>query len=176
VFRDAFQKKWSKLKDLVDEHWTLYLTDTGGQPEFQELLPLLVCGPSLFFLMFRLDLELNSRYQVEYINSSGRSIVPYEAGLTMQETLLQSLSTIASTSIVRRVGNKTVNIVPSVFFVGTHKDLVSDEHLLQIDNTLQAVVKRTDAYREGMVQFASESRLILAVDNLSKGKDDVQQV
>jgi len=101
VFRDAFQKKWFKLKDLVGEHWTLYLTDTGGQPEFQELLPVLVCGPSLFFLVFRLDLELNSRYQVEYINSSGRSIIPYEAGLTMQETLLQSLATIASTSIVR---------------------------------------------------------------------------
>jgi len=176
VFQDAFKKKWSKLKALVDEHWTLYLTDTGGQPEFQELLPVLVCGPSLFFLVFRLDLELNSRYQVEYVNSSGRSIVPYEAGLTMQETLLQSLATIASTSIVRRVGTETVNIVPSVFFVGTHKDLVSDEHLLQIDNTLQAVVKRTDAYREGMVQFASESHLILAVNNMSEGEEDVQKV
>jgi len=176
VFRDAFQKKWSKLKDLVDEHWTLYLTDTGGQPEFQELLPLLVCGPSLFFLVFRLDLELNSRYQVEYINSSGRSIVPYEASLTVQETLLQSLATIASTSIVRKVGSETVNIVPSVFFVGTHKDLVSDKHLLQIDSALQDVVKRTEAYREGMVQFASESRLILAVDNMSEGEEDVQQV
>jgi len=85
VFRDAFQKKWSKLNALVDEHWTLYLTDTGGQPEFQELLPVLVCGPSLFFLVFRLDLELNSMYQVEYVHSSGRSIVPYEAGLTVQE-------------------------------------------------------------------------------------------
>jgi len=66
--------------------------------------------------------------------------------------------------------------VPSVFFVGTHKDHVSDERLLQIDNTLQAVVKRTDAYHEGMVQFASKSRLILAVNNMSKGEEDVQKV
>ena len=176
VFRDAFQKKWSKLKDLVEEHWTLYLTDTGGQPEFQELLPILVCGPSLFFLVFRLDLDLNSRYKVEYINSSGESIVPYESGLTMQETLLQSLATIASTSIVRMVDGERVDIVPSVFFVGTHKDLVSDEQLHHIDNTLQAVVKGTEAYREGMVQFASESRLILAVNNMSEGEEDVQQV
>ena len=176
VFGDSFEKKWSKLKDLLDDHWTVYLTDTGGQPEFQELLPILVCGPSIFFLVFRLDLELNSRYQVEYINSSGESIVPYKAGLTVQETLLQSLATIASTSITRMVGGKTVDILPRAFFVGTHKDRVSDQHLLQIDNTLQAVVKRTEAYQEGMVQFASESCLILAVNNLSEGDEDVQQI
>ena len=176
VFRDAFRKKWSKQKNLDAGHWTLYLTDTGGQPEFQELLPILVCGPSLFFLVFRLDLDLNSRYKVEYINSSGESIVPYESGLTMQETLLQSLATIASTSLVRMVDGERVDILPSVFFIGTHKDLVSDEQLRLIDSTLQGVVKRTEAYRDGMVQFASESHLILAVNNLSEDDEDVQQV
>ena len=178
VFRDAFRKKWSMddLDDLDEDHWTLYLTDTGGQPKFQELLPILVCGPSLFFLVFRLDLDLNSRYKVEYINSSGESIVPYESGLTMQETLLQNLATIASTSLVRMVGSETVNILPSVFFIGTHKDLVSDERLRHIDSTLQGVVKRTEAYHDGMVQFASESHLILAVNNLSEDDEDVQQV
>jgi len=31
-------------------------------------------------------------------------------------------------------------------------------------------------YREGMVQFACESHLILAVDSISEVKEDVQQV
>ena len=114
VFGDSFQKKWYKLKDLLDDHWTVYLTDTGGQPEFQELLPILVCGPSVFFLVFRLDLELNSRYQVEYITSSGESIVPYESGLTVLETLLQSLATIASTSVTRMVGSERVESCPEL--------------------------------------------------------------
>ena len=99
VFRDAFHKKRSKLKELIDEPWTLYITDTGGQPEFQELLPILVSGPTLFFLLFRLNWQLNRRYQVEYITAQGKSIIPYKAGLTVQEMLLQSLATIASTSI-----------------------------------------------------------------------------
>lgn len=176
VFRDAFQKKCSNLEYLDEDHWTLYFTDTGGQPELQELLPILVCGPSVFFLVFRLDLDLNHRYQVKYINSGGRSIAPYKTGFTMQETLLQNLATIASTSIVRMVGSERVDIVPSVFFIGTHKDLVSEQHLLQIDNTLKAVVKATEAYREGMVQFASETRLILPVNNLSECEMDVQQI
>ncbi|MGJ8945939.1 hypothetical protein AB9K17_23910, partial [Salmonella enterica subsp. enterica serovar Kentucky] len=35
--------------------------DTGGQPEFQDHLPDLVAGPSLYFLFFRLDQDLNRR-------------------------------------------------------------------------------------------------------------------
>ena len=176
MFRDAFQKKESKLKKLIGEPWMLYITDTGGQPEFQELLPILVSGPSLFFLVFSLHLELNKRFQVEYVTSHGRATVPYEAGLTVQEVLLQSVASIASTSVFRMVGGKNVIIQPNIFFVATHKDLVSDEHLHQIDITLQEVVKGTEAYKGGMVQFGSESQMIIAVNNLSEGEEDVQQI
>ena len=176
VFRDAFQKKGSKLKELIDEPWMLYITDTGGQPEFQELLPILVSGPSLFFLVFSLHLDLNKKFRVEYITSYGQAAVPYEAGLTVQEMLLQSLATIASTSVFRMVGGKKVIVQPNIFFVATHKDLVSEEHVHQVDITLQEVVKGTEAYKNGMVRFASESRMILAVNNLSKGREDVEQI
>ena len=176
VFRDAFRKKQSKLKELVDEPWMLYITDTGGQPEFQELLPILVSGPSLFFLVFSLHLELNERFQVEYITSHGKAAVPYEAGLTVQEMLLQSLATIASTSVFRMVGDKKVVIQPNIFLVATHKDLVSEEHIHRVDIALQEVVKGTQAYKDGMVQFGSESHMIIAVNNLSEGEEDVQQI
>ena len=169
MFRDAFRKKQSKLKELVDEPWMLYITDTGGQPEFQELLPILVSGPSLFFLVFSLHLELNKKFRVEYITSHGKVTVPYEAGLTVLEMLHQSLATIASTSVSRMVGDRKVMIQPNIFFVATHKDLVSEEHIHQVDITLQEVVKGTEAYKDGMVQFGSESQMIIAVNNLSEG-------
>ena len=43
------EKGVSGLQQRVNP-WTLYLTDSGGQPEFQELLPALVAGPWVFFL------------------------------------------------------------------------------------------------------------------------------
>ena len=46
--RDALQQTFAKF-------WSLNLTNTGGQIEFQEVLPLLVSGPSIFFFVFRLD-------------------------------------------------------------------------------------------------------------------------
>ena len=71
-----------------------------------------------------------------YNTSHGKATVPYEASLTVQEMLLQSLATIASTSVFRMVGSKKVVIQPNIFFVATHKDLVSEEHIHQVDITL----------------------------------------
>ena len=53
---------------------------------------------------------------------------------------------------------------------------MSDDRLHEIDSALQAAVKGTEAYPKGMIQFASESRLILAINNLSEGEEDVQQI
>ena len=47
------------LREHFDGSWSLYISDTGGQMEFQEILPLLVSGPSLFFIVFPLHRDLN---------------------------------------------------------------------------------------------------------------------
>ena len=104
----------------------VYLTDTGGQIEFQEVLPLLVSGPSVFFLVFRLDLDLNKRFMVEYVRSTGATSEPYQSNFTVKEALLQSLASIASmgTHVSRE---EQVPLRSKVFFVGTHKDKVFQE-------------------------------------------------
>ena len=70
--RSALQRNLKNAeKILQDQGWLVYLTDTGGQIEFQELLPVLVSGPSVFFLVFRLDHDLNKRFAVEYVCPNG---------------------------------------------------------------------------------------------------------
>ena len=65
--RDVLKKKGvSGLQQHV-RPLTLYLTDSGGQPEFQELLPALVVGPCVFFVVFPLDKDLKKKYEVEYV-------------------------------------------------------------------------------------------------------------
>ena len=155
--------------------WMVYLTDTGGQIEFQELLPLLVSGPSVFFLVFRLDHDLNKRFMVEYVRSTGAMSEPYQSNFTVKEALLQSLASIASMgSYVNR--REQVPLRSKVFFVGTHKDKVSQKRINRIDCCLQQIVRSTGLYREGIIQFASESRMLLAVNNLSCDNSDVQLV
>ena len=146
------------------QSWLVYLTDTGGQIEFQELLPLLVSGPSVFFLVFRLDQDLNKQFMVEYVRSTGATSDPYQSNFTVKEALLQSLASIAS------MGKS------KVFFVGTHKDKVSEAEINCIDHTLQNLVKSTSLYQQGMIQCASKSQMLLAVNNLSQDDSDVQLV
>ena len=155
--------------------WMIYLTDTGGQIEFQELLPLLVSGPSVFFLVFRLDHDLNKRFMVEYVRSTGATSEPYQSNFTVKEALLQSLASIASmgTYVSRR---EQAPLRSKVFFVGTHKDKVSQKRINRIDHNLQQLVRSTGLYREGMIQFASESRMLLAVNNLSSDNSDAQLI
>ena len=157
--------------------WTIYLKDTGGQPEFQELLPALVVGPSLYFLFFRLDQDLNMKYLIQYEHpTSGRLIEPFEASFTMKEALLQFLASIASTRSYTKLEDKTP-VTPKVLFIGTHKDkLESEQQLMKIDQNLQQAICKTNAFEEEMIEFATKDNLILAIDNFSEDDKDVQRI
>ncbi len=51
IFKQAVKLRgMDALREHLESSWSLYLTNTGGQIEFQEHLPLLVCGPSIFFV------------------------------------------------------------------------------------------------------------------------------
>ena len=155
---------------------TLYISDVGGQPQFQESLPALVSGPSIYFLTFPLHKGLNTKCPVEYQHPDGRSIIPFEASCTTKEILLSSLASIASTrSYIKLEDGKPVT--PKVLFIATHKDkLGSEQDLQKIDQELQDVVKSTDAYKDEMIIFCSEKRMVFALDNTSDDDKDIQQV
>ena len=164
------------VKRRVGLQCTLYISDVGGQPEFQESLPALVSGPSIYFLTFPLHKGLNTKCPVEYQHPDGRSIIPFEANCTTKEILLSSLASIASTrSYIKLEDGKPVT--PKVLFIATHKDkLGSEQDLQKIDQELQEVVKSTDAYKEEMIIFCSEKRMVFALDNTSDDDKDVQHV
>jgi len=151
-------------KIIREPGWLVYLTDTGGQIEFQELLPQLLSGPTVFFLVFPLDKKLNERFKVKYVYHDGSKPKSYMSIFTLQEALIQSLTSIASMAC-----NET-----QVFFVGTHSDNVSEKEINLINDTLQREIK-SNGYKN-IVQNGSESRMLLAVDNLSDNDSGIQQV
>ena len=175
--RDALHRNVEKAKRILEKGgWLVYLTDTGGQIEFQELLPLLVSGPTVFFLVFRLDHDLNKQFTVEYVRTTGTKSKPYQSTFTVKEALLQSLASIASMVTYVYKEGKKVPLKPQVFFVGTHRDMVSEEEVDRIKRALHKLVATTDVYREGIIQFGSESRMLLVVNNLADDDSDIQLV
>ena len=59
------------LQDILKET-LIYLIDSGGQPQFQELLPILVSGPSVFLLTFSLAVPLDAVYEVHFTDKDGK--------------------------------------------------------------------------------------------------------
>ena len=173
---------WSEAKKYFENACTMYLTDTGGQLEFQELLPALVSGPSVFFLVFRLDWDLNTEFEIYYSHSEKGQSKPYPSKIKLKDALLQSLASIAAMGTFVYEGQQMeMELQPKVFFVGTHKDKVSKERIKEIDIELQEAVRHTSFFRSGLIQPASDDprsmRILLTVNNLSDDDDSgIKQV
>ena len=97
IFMKALRERGlSALQEHFNESWSLYLTNTGGQIEFQEVLPLLVSGPCLFFYIFRLDQPLTKLYTVKYEHPDFPGSFDYESTNSTLDGILQTLSSIAA--------------------------------------------------------------------------------
>ena len=177
VFLDAFRNSQELIQSLLEGSFTFYLTDTSGQPEFQELLAALTAGPSVFFLVFKLPDGLNQKYIVQYVRQGSEKSKPYVSSFTVKEILLQSLASIACTSSYTDQGSgKAEPIKPKVVLVGTHKDLVSEEQIQAIQRELKEMLQDTDYYRQNVVEFASMDEPAVIVDNLQPEGQDIQKV
>ena len=129
----------------------------------------------MFFLVFRLDHDLNKQFTVEYVRSTGTKSKPYQSTFTVKEALLQSLASIASMVMhVYRKGKK-VPLKPQVF-LWEHRDMVSEAEIDCINHDLHELVASTGVYRKSIIQFGSESRMLLVVNNLADDDSDIQLV
>ena len=177
IFKEALKsEKWGEVEAFLKDSLTIYFTDTGGQPEFQEVLPALISGPSLFFVVFKLIDDLNQRYRVQFVSSSQTSR-PYESSFTVKEVLLQSLASIASTcSYASYTSKKMVAIQPQIVLVATHEDQASEAQIRAIQQELKETLEKTEYYRQNILVFASEDKPVFTVNNISSDGQDTCKI
>lgn len=189
VITEAMEaKEWDKVKYILDDMILLINTDTGGQAEFLDLHASLVQGPSFNLLFRRLVDELDSQFEVYYTNKQGVSTEKEDSIMTVEEVLLQALASIAAFSGAFHDGegtpseeagdaaSKPVYSKCKVMFVGTFRDLVSEDAFEAKDRLLQQRIKETEFYDKGIIEFASEDRLMLAADNMSGDVGEIDQI
>ena len=129
---NLFQKA-SDLDRLVKERLhnaiTIHFTDAGGQPEFQEVLPMLVSGCSIFLLVFSLGTDINDKYEVKYFYE-GKEWNKYYSSFTVKDVLLQCLAVVANIGTPGLHGDsvKSHSLCRSrVFLICTQTDLFEKE-------------------------------------------------
>ena len=173
-------QRMDDLREHLESSWLLYLTNTGGQMEFQELLPFLVCGPSVFFITFPLNKDLMEHYTVQYHhNDADRTEETYSSPSTLMDEIMQTMATIGALDLTGH--QQDFQLKPKVFLIGTHKDklpiLSVDKRIQEIDQQIQERIRQTFLFHQGSVVFAEGTKqLIFTVNNLAEDDTDFQKI
>ena len=186
IIRESVQPDfWKEAKQSFKAY--LRIEDTGGQPELMDMLPALTVGPGLYLLFFSYEFKLKNEFKVFYQRSSGESTLPEQSTLTLEELLLSALSSIScsnssanlvsaeetSSSDMRKILESSRSVA---YIVGTHKDKVSEEYIASFDKELQSIIRNTDFFEKDIVQFCSEGKLVVSMDNMGGGAEEVNEI
>ena len=187
IFKSVVEKQglWKDMRHSFKAY--LRLEDTGGQPELMDMLPLLTIGPGLYLLFFSYEWNLEEEFPVFYLNEAGQETPRETSTITLKEMLLSTLSSISCsnsspgfTTAEEKSSSEMHHILESsnsvAFFVGTHRDRVSEEVVKEMDHQLQAVIRDTDFFEKNVMQFCSADQLVIAMDNARGGAAEVQKI
>ena len=180
---DAFLKqvydKMAKHKEHVIQHLnkstTVYLIDTGGQPEFHDLLPLLLRGPAFYLMFFSLEESLDGCYTIKCTYNSPK-VKEYVSGHSIKDVLYQMLNSFTYSNIEKE---DKCCVQPQAFVIATHLDKVSRGKLKAIDEQLRNFLEFKDGLplHNMLVDATSQfGTLFIPVDNCKGSQEEVEAV
>ena len=115
---DGDTKESEKLKDLSGSNW-IHLIDSGGQPEFYDLLPIFIRHASSILFVQRLCDSLKDHPVVEFYDEEGNLVgAPYRYPLTCEEILKCMVRTLHS--------HPTEGKSSNIMVAGTFRDKESE--------------------------------------------------
>ena len=115
--------------ELLRREW-LYIIDSGGQPQFHELLPTFVRHVSAVAFFVKLNETLATRPMIEYYSKGGVSACePYQSSQSNLQVIQNCLQAMQTRCLVENTAE-----CPEFFFIGTHYDLESKEEPLSVKN------------------------------------------
>ena len=179
---------WDTVKYVLDDTMYLINTDTGGQTEFLELMSRFILGPALNLIFSRLTDSLENVYKIYTTNDNGDSTKEEDSTLKLEDIIFQALASITCMEVPHQPKEDTkedtrenedtqVAITTSrAMFVGTFRDKISTKQFLKRDQIFKKIIEQTEFYDKGIVEYASEKHLILALNNKHGGQDEVDMM
>ena len=151
------------------DHW-LYVIDSGGQPAYQELLPLFTRAASLNIITLDLSKPLNERFDLMY-RIDGKYF-PCHSKSTQLAFFQSAVSTGASfkpldISCISKKPTHSMHLV-----LGTHYDKVSDATLKEKEEILKSSMSSLESYLQNCVIHQSDDdSIIFPVNAIAASKE-----
>ena len=153
---------------MFNSHWHHYV-DSGGQPQFLDVLPLLYRSPSHFIVVMRMTEGLDDRPKVRFYNQGDDVYeLPDHLVLTNREMIVRTCQ--IAQSIAKATNGK---FVPRVFVMGTHKDKLgfwSSTKNYCIEKLNEELAPIYKLYSDVMI-CKSPEEFIFPINAMSKGKE-----
>ena len=159
------KKKLSTAKcsrDLFDLDW-IYLVDSGGQPQFADILPLLFRSEALYLVVIRLDQNLNDKQNSCYCSKG----ITYQLPDTLDLTHYQMIE--RTCQIAEAQSSKTSP--KQVVVIATRLDKIANPEakVREVDKEL---LKLHEEYEEVLVPSnKSSGKIVFPINAMSTGTE-----
>ena len=156
------------VSNIFDIHW-FHIIDSGGQPQFQDVLPLLFHAQSLHIVVIRLNERLDDKPKFRYIHK-GKKVECLPAHLTL--TNFQIIERTCQLAIAQASSSGQL---PWVMVVGTHLDCIKN---YTCDETLEVKNQRLKVLQEEyskVIITKSKEEIIFSVNAMVEDGAQRQQ-
>ena len=157
----------------------IHLLDTGGQPSFQDVLPLLLDGPCTYIQVFNAARSLDERVPISF-RADDHTRVCLEEGAELGRNMMlrsfSSMQTMAHKCSKELASFLQTNSPPPqlrIFVVGTHKDEIEKDRLDKATKDIANFMKGLNGkpyYRS--IKWDSSAGQPFFLVNAMAGKDD----
>ena len=168
----------------IEKTTTIYLMDTGGQPEFHEIMPIILQGPALHLVFFNLAFDLNEPIPVRFCQQDGtNAMITYESSYTGIQMIYQLLSSLYCLS-----KDSSLHSQPTAVLIGTHLDQLKDleeqgkKGITEINNLIKQLLTDAEFHKQAFLTYPlqdpseEKSTIFVPVDNYSGGDEEIEQL
>ena len=161
------QSSSASEEDMVLE--LLHVVDTGGQPEFMEVMPCLMNNSHIVVLVLNLAQPLDAYPHVTYHEDGKAFKHPVRSALTNRQLILQAARTMQAKRSTRRGGQRSKIIV-----VGTHRDKVwwfkRSDVIAAVNRELKSIL--LPMFEEELMVYRSHDEILFPVNSLTPNRED----
>ena len=142
------------------------LIDSGGQPQFHEVLPMFLRNTSTCMPVLDLSEKLSDYHKVEYYDKDGKPVgEPYTSALTNEETLRRCVRAIHSEAMKGRC--------PNIAFIGTFHDKEHTCKETRKEKNEKLLSMLSPAAREHVLYYGEGmEEVIFPIDAKHPGKEE----
>ena len=173
-------RKLCSIKD-IENITTVYIMDIGGQPEFHEIMPIILNGPALHLVFFNLAFNLDDPVPIQFCQQDGTdSLITYKSSYTGKQMIFQLLSSLYYLNM-----GFPPHSEPAAVLIGTHLDQLKDlegegeKKIEEINNCLKQLLSNVEFHNQAFLTYPKEdkkSTIFIPVNNFSGGEEEIQKL